>query len=77
MTASIRSHITSRITKHVQVSPQGFNFDKAQIPPGKHRLTLQVQDDKYSNRVRSAFTKSMSIGATGAPHKIPYKTLGL
>ena len=40
-------------------------------------LNLSVKDDTYSNRVKSAFTKSMSIGVTGAPHKIPYKTLGL
>jgi hypothetical protein len=38
--------ITSRITKFVKVTPEGFALENAQIPVGKHRLTLQVQDDK-------------------------------
>jgi hypothetical protein len=38
--------ITSRITKFVKVTPEGFMLDNAKIPPGKHRLTLQVQDSK-------------------------------
>ncbi len=38
--------ITSRITKFVKVTPEGFVLDNAKIPPGKHRLTLQVQDSK-------------------------------
>ena len=38
--------ITSRITKFVKVTSQGFTLDNAQIPVGKHRLTMQVQDDK-------------------------------
>jgi hypothetical protein len=38
--------ITSRITKFVKVTPDGFMLDNAKIPPGKHRLTLQVQDSK-------------------------------
>jgi hypothetical protein len=38
--------ITSRITKFVNVTSEGFALDKAQIPVGKHRLTLQVQDEK-------------------------------
>jgi len=38
--------ITSRITKLVQVTKDGFALDNAQIPAGKHRLTLRVLDDK-------------------------------
>ena len=38
--------ITSRITKFVKVTPEGFALENAQIPVGKHRLTLQVQDEK-------------------------------
>ena len=43
---ALKVDITQRITKFVQVTPAGFNFDNAQIPVGKHRLTLQVQDEK-------------------------------
>ena len=46
MYGALRFDITSRITKFVTVTPTGFSLDKAQIPPGKHRLILQVQDDK-------------------------------
>lgn len=38
--------ITQRIAKFAQVTPEGVSFDKAQVPPGKHKLVLQVQDDK-------------------------------
>ena len=38
--------ITSRITKFVKVSKDGFSLENAQIPVGKHRLTMQVQDEK-------------------------------
>ncbi|MCX7241718.1 MAG: hypothetical protein NTU86_14910 [Burkholderiales bacterium] len=38
--------ITSRITKYVNVGKEGFSLDNANIPVGKHRLTLQVQDEK-------------------------------
>lgn len=38
--------ITNRITKYVKVTPEGFTLENAQIPLGKHRLTLQVQDEK-------------------------------
>ncbi len=38
--------ITSRITKYVKVTPDGFTLENAKIPVGKHRLTLQVQDEK-------------------------------
>ncbi len=38
--------ITNRITKFVTVTPEGFVLPNANIPVGKHRLTLQVQDSK-------------------------------
>lgn len=43
---ALKLDITSRITKFVQVTPAGFSFDRAQIPAGRHKLTLQVEDDK-------------------------------
>lgn len=43
---ALRVDITGRITKFVKVSPTGFLLENAQIPAGKHRLTLQVQDEK-------------------------------
>ena len=46
MYGALKFDITSRITKFVKVSPTGFSLDNAQIPVGKHRLTLQVQDEK-------------------------------
>ena len=46
MYGAMKFDITSRITKFVKVTPTGFSFDKAQIPVGKHRLILQVQDEK-------------------------------
>jgi len=46
MYGAMKFDITSRITKFVKVTPAGFSFDKAQIPVGKHRLILQVQDEK-------------------------------
>lgn len=42
----LKIDITSRITKFVKVTKEGFALDNAQIPVGKHRLTLQVMDDK-------------------------------
>ena len=42
----LRFDITNRITKFVKVTATGFSLDNAQIPVGKHRLTLQVQDEK-------------------------------
>lgn len=46
MYGSLKFDITSRITKYVKVTASGFSMDNAQIPPGKHRLTMQVQDEK-------------------------------
>jgi hypothetical protein len=44
-----RVDITERITKSAKVGPEGFTIEQAQFPPGKHRLTFQVQDER--NRV--------------------------
>ena len=46
MYGALKFDITSRITKFVKVTAAGFSLDNAQIPSGKHRLTLQVQDEK-------------------------------
>lgn len=46
MYGALKIDITSRITKFVKVTKDGFSLDNAQIPVGKHRLTLQVQDEK-------------------------------
>jgi len=46
MYGALRFDITSRITKFVKVTATGFSLDNAQIPVGKHRLILQVQDEK-------------------------------
>ena len=45
MYGALKIDITNRITKFVKVGREGFSLDNAQIPPGKHRLILQVQDD--------------------------------
>ena len=46
MYGALKFDITNRITKFVKVTPAGFSLDNAQIPVGKHRLTMQVQDEK-------------------------------
>lgn len=43
---SLRFDITNRITKFVKITASGFSLDNAQIPVGKHRLIMQVQDEK-------------------------------
>lgn len=43
---ALRVDITSRITKFVKVTAAGFSLDNAQIPIGKHRMVMQVQDEK-------------------------------
>lgn len=45
MYGALKIDITSRITKFVKVTKEGFSLENAQIPSGKHRLTLQVQDE--------------------------------
>jgi hypothetical protein len=49
MYGALKIDITSRITKYVTVTRDGFNYENAKIPVGKHRLILQVQDEK--NRI--------------------------
>ena len=46
MYGALKIDITSRITKFVTVTKDGFSLENAQIPVGKHRLTLQVMDEK-------------------------------
>lgn len=46
MYGSLKLDITSRITKYVKITTEGFSLDNALIPQGKHRLILQVQDVK-------------------------------
>jgi hypothetical protein len=46
MYGAFKIDITSRITKFVKVTKDGFNLENAQIPSGKHRLTMQVMDEK-------------------------------
>lgn len=46
MYGAFKIDITSRITKFVKVTKEGFSLENAQIPVGKHRLTMQVMDEK-------------------------------
>jgi hypothetical protein len=46
MYGALKLDITTRITKFVTVTKEGFSLDNAKIPVGKHRLTLQIQDEK-------------------------------
>ena len=46
MYGTLKIDITSRITKFVTVTKEGFSLENAKIPVGKHRLTMQVMDDK-------------------------------
>lgn len=41
-----RVDITSRIVRLAQVSPQGFSVAQVQVPPGKHLLVFQIEDEK-------------------------------
>lgn len=43
---ALRLDITGRITKYVNVSSEGFALENAKIPVGRHRLILQIADDK-------------------------------
>ena len=49
---ALKVDITERITKFVKVDANGFSFDNARIPPGKHKLTLVVQDEKQRTAER-------------------------
>ncbi len=46
MYGALKIDITSRITRFVTVTKDGFSLDNARVPPGRHRLTLQVLDEK-------------------------------
>lgn len=43
---ALKLDITDRITKFAKPTVEGISFDKAQVPPGKHRLLLRVEDEK-------------------------------
>ncbi len=43
---ALKLDITQRISKFVTITKEGFSYDSAKLPVGKHRLTLQVQDEK-------------------------------
>ncbi len=43
---ALKFDITSRLAQYTQISAAGFKLDNANIPKGRHRLTLQIQDDK-------------------------------
>ena len=43
---ALKIDITSRITRFVKVTKEGFSLENAQIPSGKHRVSLQVQDEE-------------------------------
>lgn len=41
-----RIDITSRIVKPGQVTPQGFTSAQVQVPPGRHLLVFQIEDER-------------------------------
>jgi hypothetical protein len=41
-----RLDITDRVVRAARVSADGFTLDQAQLPPGRHQLLVQVQDDR-------------------------------
>ncbi len=42
----LKFDITSRLAQYTHITSDGFKLDNANIPKGKHRLTLQIQDTK-------------------------------
>ena len=46
MYGALKIDITSRVVRFITVTKDGFTLDQAQLPAGKHRLTLQVQDSR-------------------------------
>ncbi|PUE25262.1 hypothetical protein [Limnohabitans sp. Jir72] len=42
----LKFDITSRLTQYAHITTEGFKLENANIPKGKHRLTLQIQDTK-------------------------------
>ena len=47
MYGALKIDVTNRITKFVTIDKDGFFLENAQFPVGKHRLTLQIQDEKH------------------------------
>ena len=43
---ALKLDITQRISQFVTVTKDGFDYKNAKLPVGRHRLTLQVQDEK-------------------------------
>lgn len=43
---ALRLDITGRLSKYLNLTPTGFTLENAQIPAGKHRLLVQIQDAK-------------------------------
>ena len=46
MYGALKIDITSLVVRFITVTKDGFTLDQAQLPAGKHRLTLQVQDSR-------------------------------
>lgn len=42
----LKFDITSRLAQYTHITAEGFKLENANIPKGKHRLTLQIQDAK-------------------------------
>jgi hypothetical protein len=43
---ALKLDITNRIARYVKIGKEGFTLENAQIPTGRHRLTVQIQDVK-------------------------------
>lgn len=43
---ALKLDITQRIAQFVKINKEGFDYQNAKLPVGRHRLTLQVQDEK-------------------------------
>lgn len=43
---ALKFDITERVAKYVKPTAEGFSFDKAQVPTGKHRLFITIADEK-------------------------------
>ena len=46
MYGALQIDTTRRVTQFATVTKDGFSLDNARVPPGRHRLTLQVLDGK-------------------------------
>ena len=49
---AMKYDITSKIIKNATLSKEGFKLENAQIPVGKHKLILQVFDEKQRSAER-------------------------